>query len=764
MAQTKQEDQKHLQTKVSVGTSITTSSNLTQFTLEEVIATIKSDQNLSKKITSLRNITDENDRRKYKAQNLPYFSLGLFKNNIRKNKNLISTNFMIIDVDKISEEKLKKLKQRLDQDKNIFCYFLSPSGNGYKVVYRFAEAITDPNHFNDNYLHYSEMFERKYDVETDSSTQDVSHACFFSYDPDLCLNEDAETLEVIPKKTVPNEIKKNPKKKSKVKKGKKGKGDKDRKKIRLSTAVKPQEEGRRHWSLITAVGHFITLGLDDKTILGLALALNNQNDPPKPESEIVKDVTKLIKKSERLEGDFWTINRNHLEIYSAKYIDFLSSRGFAKVYYDKSYIYVRIEDNIADEIIIPHINDYINNYLNELNGEMELYKEQIREELIGRSGKYFGDTMLANIKPIELSVKNGNKDTGFIYFKKCYVVGKKNENPEINSYTTLKSPIWRSSILDREFNYVNIKYQQSEFEQFLWNVSRNNEDRFVSLCSALGYLIHGYKDKSNAKAIIAVDEKISDNPNGGSGKSLFGEAISHMKNSVRVDCKNFTFKPSFTFQEVEISSEILEFNDAGQNFNFEKLFSVITDDMHIEYKGKTPIRVPFDESPKILISTNYTIPGNGGSYERRMFELEFSDHYNPKHAPIDEFGHNFFEDWDTEEWNRFDNFMLECLMLFLDEGLIPYEKINLDRRKLFDRTSMEFVEYMENHFIYDYECDKESVYADFKRHIGYENDYMNKCPVKKNTFTKWLKYFSNHTNKEYRERPSNGLTYIRINK
>jgi hypothetical protein len=237
-----------------------------------------------------------------------------------------------------------------------------------------------------------------------------------------------------------------------------------------------------------------------------------------------------------------------------------------------------------------------------------------------------------------------------------------------------------------------------------------------------------------------------------------------MKKSVRIDCKNFVFKPSFTFQEVEVSTEILEFNDAEKNFNFEKLFSVITDDMHIEYKGKTPIRLPFEESPKILISTNYTIAGTGSSFERRMFELEFSNHYNPDYEPIMEFGHNFFEDWDKEEWNRFDNFMLECLMLFLEEGLVPYKKINLDIRKLLDQTSNEFVEYMENHFIYNYECDKESVYADFKRFLGYENDYLNKCPVKKNTFTKWLKYYSKETNKEYSERPSNGLTLIRVNK
>ncbi len=275
---------------------------------------------------------------------------------------------MIIDVDKISTNKFNEVKEKLDHDNKIFMYFVSPSGNGYKVVYRFAEAITNPNHYNDNYLHYAEMFEEEYDVDTDSSTQDVSHACFFSFDPNLYLNEDADKLEVIEAKEV---IKLPKKKKSKKSKGSKsktnGNGKKQKqKKIHLSTAVRPQEEGLRHWSLITAVGHFIAMGMDDKTIISLALALNKQNNPPKTEKEITKIVKKLIEKSEHIEGDFWTISRANIKIHTGRFIDFLSNKGFAKVYYDKSYIYVKIDGKIADEVIIPTLKIMCSNTLTPL--------------------------------------------------------------------------------------------------------------------------------------------------------------------------------------------------------------------------------------------------------------------------------------------------------------------------------------------------------------------------------------------------------------
>jgi len=351
-----------------------------------------------------------------------------------------------------------------------------------------------------------------------------------------------------------------------------------------------------------------------------------------------------------------------------------------------------------------------------------------------------------------------------IYFKNGFVIAKKGEQLHSNPYTNLDKPIWKSRIIEREFVNIPIKRKKAEYEQFLWNTVRGDEDRFLAMCSSIGYLLHGYKDKSTTKAIIAVDERISDEPNGRSGKSLFGDGISRMRNSVRIDGKNFEFKPSFTFQQIDISSEIVEFNDVEKNFKFEKLFSVITDDMAIEYKGKTPIKIPFSDSPKILISTNYTIAGSGGSYEDRMFELEFSDYYNKSFSPRDEFGHNLFDDWDDEEWNRFDNFMLECLMLYLDEGLIPYKKVNLDTRKLIDETSAEFLEFMENRFTFYWEYDKPSLFQSFKEGIGFGIDYLNKCPVKQNGFTKYLKSYARFNNYNLVERRTSGSDKVKISR
>ena len=84
-----------------------------------------------------------------------------------------------------------------------------------------------------------------------------------------------------------------------------------------------------------------------------------------------------------------------------------------------------------------------------------------------------------------------------------------------------------------------------------------------------------------AKAIIFMDEKLDDGSNGGCGKSLLGNAISKVRNSLRLGGKNFKFD-RFSFQSYEPGTHIIEFNDLSKHFQFEMLFTTITDNIVIE--------------------------------------------------------------------------------------------------------------------------------------------------------------------------------------
>lgn len=530
----------------------------------------------------------------------------------------------------------------------------------------------------------------------------------------------------------------------------------------------PKTTGDRHNALRSIVGKLIKKGLSNDDIMHIALLVNSRHQPPKSEDDIKATVKDLLERyNNNIEGPFWSIRGGKtVELHTKKFIDFLVDQGFVKVFYDKAHVYVRIVNNIAEETVVPKIKDYVFEYLKELNDDSEEFKEEIANALMDRVSKYFNEAFLDTIKTELLSMKMDNKYTGHVYYKNQIVKTVRDNELQFEPYSTLDNPIWKEQIIEREFNNIRIKTKQSEYEQFIWNVSNHDEDRFLSICSGIGYLLNKYKNKAEAKAVVLMDEKISDldNPNGRSGKSLFGKALSYMRNSVRIDGKNFEFTERFTFQQLSIQTEIAEFNDVKKNFAFDKLFSVITDDLNLEPKGVNKFSVSFETSPKFMISTNYTIKGMGGSFRDRMFELEFSDHYNEFHKPIDEFGHLFFDDWDDEEWNRFDNFMLECLMLFLDHGLIHYKLVNVEKRKLLELTSPEFLNFIEVNLKLDTEYNKKTLYNSFMSFIGFHPLIYEKSDVTQTSFTNWVKIYAQYKGYKYFDRRSNGSDYFKVSK
>src|SRR5690606_18296787 len=249
----------------------------------------------------------------------------------------------------------------------------------------------------------------------------------------------------------------------------------------------------------------------------------------------------------------------------------------------------------------------------------------------------------------------------------------------------------KNQIIDRDF--ISFDHHDSKFRKFIWLISGADVEKYNSFKSIIGYMLHSYKTSSGNKAIILNDETISDNPNGGSGKGILWNALGRMKKVSMIDGKTFEFSKSFPYQTVSTDCQILVFDDVKKNFSFESLFSVITEGITLEYKGQDAIKIPVEKSPKILITTNYTVGGVGGSFDRRKIEVELSDHFNSKYSPEDEFGHMLFDDWNEDEWKRFDNYMINCLQCYLSKGVITHDFNNLETRKFIKITNMEFYEW-----------------------------------------------------------------------
>jgi len=72
-----------------------------------------------------------------------------------------------------------------------------------------------------------------------------------------------------------------------------------------------------------------------------------------------------------------------------------------------------------------------------------------------------------------------------------------------------------------------------------------------------------------------------------------------------------------------------------------------------------------------------------------------STYFNENHTPVDEFGHELFNDWDDLEWARFDNYIIECIKIYLNEGLIDMPTNNLAYRKIISDIGNECYQYFE---------------------------------------------------------------------
>ena len=287
-----------------------------------------------------------------------------------------------------------------------------------------------------------------------------------------------------------------------------------------------------------------------------------------------------------------------------------------------------------------------------------------------------------------------------------------------------------------------------DYKTFINNISGGTDKRVKSMESTIGYLLHGWKNLSYCPATILNDELISDNPEGGTGKGLFMNGISHMKKLVVIDGKSFNFEKSFAYQLVSADTQILCFDDVKKHFDFERLFSVVTEGLTLEKKNKDAIKIPFSKSPKVAITTNYAIKGKGSSFERRKWELELSQFYTKEFTPLVEFGKLMFGEWDDNDWCQFDNYMISCLQLYLDKGLIKSDFVNLKTRQFSAETCHEFIEWCgvidgkkHQKLITNTKIYKHDLYVDF---TDEHPDYAPKAKMalSRNRFGKWLVSYS----------------------
>lgn len=464
-------------------------------------------------------------------------------------------------------------------------------------------------------------------------------------------------------------------------------------------------------------------------------------------------------------------------------MNFLQRRGFFR-YEMRSgeKVLIQMENRVLKAIDHTDIKDYVKNFCREIK------RLDVLNMLMRGGPQYLGPEKLSNLDINRPPVERATPEKQCLFFKdKIWEITAQGIK-ELN-YGQFTEFVWHEKVIKHHVKAIapmldvimitdelrpNLSegYDQIEngeffvdyspealtchFLQFLINVSNFGwrkkeltlEDQFlnsrhlVNKLTAIGYMLHDYKDDNELKAVIAVDGKLSEvgASNGRSGKSLIGVAVSQMIPQTIIDGKNKKLDDdAFRYHEVSEKIKNVFFDDVRANFDFESLFQVITGAMTVNQKSGLRFTLRKEESPKIFVSTNHALNGTGSSFSDRQAYMVFYDFYNDDHKPVHDFGCAFFSEWDADQWNLFYNLMATCLVMYFRSkqngwsgtkriGIVPPPMEDVERRKLRQTMGESFLTWAESYFFWD---DKTKAGNLNQRHVRLElfNEFKSENPI-----------------------------------
>jgi hypothetical protein len=158
--------------------------------LSKVYSLIKHDYRLNFETMCLRRLKGE-EQNDYKTKVFPYVTFGgIFGE--RKDSSLIKESGLVcIDIDHLPDA-LKVKEELIQKCRCVIMAFISPRGNGLKVVCRCNANFS----FKENYLGYSSYLKDQLGIPLehfDKSCASISKACFLCYDSEVFFDEDRLT-------------------------------------------------------------------------------------------------------------------------------------------------------------------------------------------------------------------------------------------------------------------------------------------------------------------------------------------------------------------------------------------------------------------------------------------------------------------------------------------------------------------------------------------------------------------------------------------
>ena len=460
----------------------------------------------------------------------------------------------------------------------------------------------------------------------------------------------------------------------------------------LPSEVKIGDNNHREWGTDVADFFKAAGGVFEPWIQYLNNLLDNEliaPETPEPETEPV----------------FWEINRDskgkaEIRIKRVEFLEYLEWHGFRTLVHQGAKMYVRmIQTNVISEVDLVDIKHFLldqtDAFGDQLPGNSAIKSKSLKEKLLTGAHVYFSESNISSLKPEVFCPVQSNEPIANFPFRNG-IVQVTADSIKLLSFKECNQHVWCSQIIDRDFTPLAEKeFADFSFYTFLKNITGNDQNRLETIISYIGFMLHPYRDPIKPQLLVLYDQQISDHPEGGTGKGILSQALGQIKSAVYLDGKNFKFDNQFCWQRIGLDTQLVVFQDVTKWFKFDRLHSILTDGISVNKKNKKEFYIPYSESPKFLINTNFVLDAEGATNERRMKEIEFSPYYSPTFTPQDEFDELFFHSWKEEKWCRFDNLMMWCVQQYLKQGFVDSPSIAKNKRLFLQKYGEDVLEWIE---------------------------------------------------------------------
>lgn len=461
----------------------------------------------------------------------------------------------------------------------------------------------------------------------------------------------------------------------------------------------------------------------------------------------IKKVDKWLSSSINLR--FWDekYNKNGTT-YKLNYescIYFLAANGYG-LYQPNEFTceLVKVTDNIVSKIEVKQVREFINNYLRENNHPQDL-RNTIYESRFLTEGK-----LIADLPTLELDFTTAGRDFQYFHFKGVSWLITKEEIKEVKP-CDVPYHVWSDDVKPHrpkiqpkivhyelgELEFPNGKKQKRILTQgykpndclffkFLhltsnpfWQTKsldeaqeKEVENHLLNKFYALGYMLHDYKQLDKALALWIMEEEVIEDgaSNGGTGKSLFIQAVKYFLGDRKVKNRNGRDKElvrKWPYDGVTEKTKIYWFDDCEKYIDVKYFYAGITGDVIAEHKSKQIQSFPFEKAGKHVFTSNYGPRGMDGSTLRRFLFVMFSDYFHAEnsekglkqYSPSDEFGKQLFIDFTDEEHNSYYNTLAQAVQFYLN---VPFKveppMANVEKRRLISTIGEAFKDWADTYF------------------------------------------------------------------